>query len=504
MVSERLLEIQSLAKDITVLYVEDNTGLRTNIVQLLGKVFVNILSAADGLEGYELFKKNKPKLVITDINMPKMSGLEMAKKIRAEEPDTKIIYITAYNEKEYLLEAITVGAFRYLPKPAKVNQLLDALYDALKSIQYEENKHLYDTQLQDIFNYQNNLLIMFQNGHPVIVNQRFLDFFGVDDLDDFLKKYTSMDSILKAHQGFLFSTGKHTWYEEASANPGKLFHTKIVDHQEQNRHLIMKLREVPNKENSAIVSLDDVTELNLLALFDKNAVDNDKVLQDKKTVLKFMKIVSENNAEVKLHNFYRGLTITNPTVIVHMDDEQVVVKTSYSQLKIVKLVKNMTISSEVFPSAVLCKSVKEIDFDKQMITFSDMQFIQRSGNDRKNIRLEPEGNEKVTLFVDDKKFSGEIRIVDISIVSLKLELSALPPHFEKGMAVNISLVLPTSTAPLSINTAATVYRIDELERAFHIVVLFELNEVKHKGMAEYLSNRQMTLIREFKALEIKA
>lgn len=504
MVSERLLEIQKLAKDITVLYVEDNAGLRTNIVQLLGKVFVNILSAADGLEGYELFKKNKPKLVITDINMPKMSGLEMAKKIKTEEPDTKIIYITAYNEKEHLLEAINVGTFRYLSKPAKVNQLLDALYDTLKAIRYEENRHLYDTQLQDIFNYQNNLLIMFQNGHPVIVNQRFLDFFGVDDLNDFLKKHTSMDFMLKAHQGFLFSTGEHTWYEEASANPGKLFHTKMVDHQEQNRHLIMKLREVPHKENSVIVSLDDVTELNLLVLFDKNAVDNDKVLQDKKTVLKFMKIVSENNAEVKLHNFYRGLTITNPTVIVHMDDEQVVVKTSYSQLKIVKLVKNMTISSEVFPSAVLCKSVKEIDFDKQMITFSDMQFIQRSGNDRKNIRLEPEGNEKVTLFIDDKKFFGEIRIVDISIVSLKLELSALPPHFEKEIAVNISLVLPTSTAPLSINTAATVYRIDELERSFHIVVLFELNEVKHKGMAEYLSNRQMSLIREFKALEIKA
>lgn len=502
--NEKLLEIQTLAKGISVLYVEDNPGLRTNIVQLLGKVFTNILSAADGLEGVEIFKKYKPRLVITDINMPKMSGLEMAKKIKSEEPDTKIIYITAFNEKEYLLEAINVGVFRYLPKPTKVNQLLETLYDALKAIQYEENKHLYDTQLHDIFNYQNNLLIMFQNGHPVIVNQRFLDFFGVDNLDDFLKKYNSMDFILKEHQGFLYTTDKQTWYEEASANPGKLFHTKIIDCNEENHHLIMKLREVPHKEKSTIVSLDDVTELNLLTLFDKNATANDKVLKDKKTVMKFMKIVSQNNAEVKLHNFYRGLTITNPTVIVHMDDEQVVVKTSYSQLKIVKLVKNMTISSEVFPSAVLCKSVKEIDFDKQMITFSDMQFIQRSGNDRKNIRLEPAGDERATLFVDDKKFFGEIRIVDISVVSIKLELNALPPHFEIGMEVTISMVLPTNKTPLSINTSATLYRIDELEHSFHIVLLFELNDAKHKGMAEYLANRQMSLIREFKALEIKA
>jgi hypothetical protein len=96
-----------------------------------------------------------------------------------------------------------------------------------------------------------------------------------------------------------------------------------------------------------------------------------------------------------------------------------------------------------------------------MITFTDMQFIPRSGNDRKYIRLEPEGSEKVTLFIDDKKFSGEIRLIDISIVSLKLELSALPPRFETGTTVNISMVLPTTHTLLSINTPATVYRIDD-------------------------------------------
>lgn len=504
MLNEKLHKIQTLSENIHVLYVEDNPGLRANIEQLLGKIFTNIVSAANGLEGYKIFKKHKPRLVITDINMPQMSGLEMAKKIKSEEPDTKIIYLTAYNEKEYLLEAINVGVFRYLPKPAKVDQLLEALYDAVKTIQNERNKHLYDAQINDIFNYQNNILIMFQNAHPVIVNQRFLDFFGVETLDDFLHQYGTMDSMLKEHEGFLSSNQDRSWYEEASADPGKLFHTKMVNCHAESRHLIMKYREIPHHKDSAIVSFDDVTELNLLTLFDKNSADKDKALQDKKTVLKFMKIVSENNAEVKLHNFYRGLTITNPTVIVHMDDEQVVVKTSYSQLKIVKLVKSTTISSDVFPSAVLCKSVKEIDFDKQMITFTDMQFIPRSGNDRKYIRLEPEGNEKVTLFVDDKKFSGETRIIDISIVSLKLELSALPPHFETGTNVNISMVLPTTHAPLSINTPATVYRIDEFERCFQVVVLFELNELKHKGMSEYLSNRQMTLIREFKALEIKS
>jgi YesN/AraC family two-component response regulator len=133
--NEKLHKIQTLSENISVLYVEDNPGLRANIEQLLGKIFPNILSAANGLEGYKTFKKHKPRLVITDINMPHMNGIEMAKKIKAEEPDTKIIYMTAYNEKENLLDAINVGVFRYLPKPVKVDQLLEALYEAVKTIQ---------------------------------------------------------------------------------------------------------------------------------------------------------------------------------------------------------------------------------------------------------------------------------------------------------------------------------------------------------------------------------
>ncbi|MDD5051312.1 MAG: response regulator [Sulfuricurvum sp.] len=500
--NEKLKELKNLAEDICVLYVEDNSGLRQNIQQLLHKLFTNVFVAEDGLEGYQVFSQYKPKLIITDINMPKMNGLDMAKKIKVEEPNTKIIYITAYSEKEYLFQAIEAGVYRYLPKPAKVNQLIDALYEAVKSVHYEESKHLFDNQLKDIFNYQNNLLLMFKNGKPVIVNQRFLDFFSVENIEEFFHHNPSLESMLKEHQGFLYTTETGTWFETAVQNPGKLYHTKIIDHNNENRHLIMKLREIPEKQGSVIVSFDDVTELNLLGLYDKDSAANDKAQQDKKTVLKFMKIVNENHAEVKLHNFYRGLTITNPAVIVLLDDERVILKTSYSQLKIVKLVKNMTISSEIFPSAVLCKLVQEVDFDKQTIHLTNMQFIQRSGNDRQNTRLEPEENHKISLFLEEKKFFGEIKIIDISIVSVKLELNALPPAIAVDQEVNISMVLPTPGAPLNINTPAKIYRIDEYKRHFHIVLIYNLSELAHKNLMEYLAQRQMALIREFKALEI--
>jgi len=343
---------------------------------------------------------------------------------------------------------------------------------------------------------------MFQDSKPVIVNQRFLDFFGVETLEEFFQKNPSLDSILKEHQGFLYTTESATWFATAVKNPGKLYHTKIFNHNNESCHLIMKLREIPEKQGSVIVSFDDVTELNLLGLYDKDAAAQDKVFQDKNIVLKYMKIVNENNGEIKLHNFYRGLTITNPAVIIHLNDENVVVKSTNSQLKVVKLVKNMTISSEVFPSAVLCKSVKDIDFEKQTITLTDLQFIQRSGKDRQNIRLEPEENHSISLFFEGKKFVGETSIVDISIVSVKLELNALPSGISIDQEVSISIVLPTSGAPLNINTPAKIFRVDEQKRHFHIVLIFKLTGLTSNQLSDYLAFRQMALIREFKALEI--
>lgn len=503
MSNDKIVELKKLAEGISLLYVEDNDGLRHNIIELLQKIFGNVHSASDGQEGYELSRARKPNIVITDINMPNVNGLEMARKIKADEPGTKIIYVTAYDDKPHLIEAIEIGVFRYLPKPAKAVELIDALYDAVKAISFETGKQSYDRMLKDIFNYQNNLLLMFSHDSPIIVNQRFLDFFGVGSLNAFNEKFPKLEELLQPHKEFLFTTESGTWFQKAKENAGKLYHAKLINHHNEPRHLIMKLRSVPEKGEMYIVSFDDVTELNLLALYDKEAVDHDKMMRDIKTILKFMKIVRENNADVKLHNFYRGLTITNPAVIVSLDDEEVTVKTSLNQLKIVKLVKNMTISSEVFPKAVLCKSVKGMSFEEQTIVFDKMQFIERSGNDRKYVRLEPEEDHSVTLFFDDRKFYGEIRIVDISIVSVKVELNALPPGIVIGQNIRTSFVLPTTKGPLPINTPAAIYRIDDVKRGFQIVLMYELGGNAHQGLNDYLVSRQVALIREFKGMEVK-
>lgn len=503
---EQINEIKKHAGDITVLYVEDNEGLRNNMTSLFSRMFDNILVAKDGEEGYETFLKSKPKIIITDLNMPKLNGFKMIKKIKAVEPETKIIILSAFDEKKHLHAAIDLGVFHYAHKPAKMPELVQAIYNALLAIQEEENRRLFLSQIQTIFNYQNNMVVMMHKEKFILSNQRFLEFFEVDDLKNFAKKYndfdTNLDGLLLEHKDFLYTTPLSNWQDVVVANPGKLFHTKIKNPEGEMRHLILKSREVPEKEGRCVLSFDDVTELNLMAIFDTETTNNDLIVQDKKAILSFMKIIQDNSAEVKIHNFYKGLTIVNPAVISNITENEVTFKTAYQQLKIASLTRYMTISSEIFPKRVVSTSVKSIDLDNQSIVISEMKFTTRSSVNREFIRLEPEKEHRCTLFYKDIKFSGTVKIVDLSEVSVKLEINALPPGMQVGETVKVSMNLTRLSKVISIITDATIFRIDEHSRNFDIVTLFELDIKNKHAIKEYLASRQMELIREFKKMDI--
>lgn len=499
--NEIVKQIKTLGSDLKILYIEDNLGLREGVSELLVKLFPKTLSAESGERGYQLYSEHAPDIILTDIKMPRMSGFDLAKEIKKDNRDVRIIFLSAFDEKEYLYEAIELGAFRYLSKPTKVPLLVTTLHDAVLSIHNERNERIFEKQLTDIFNYQNNLLMMLKEGEPLLVNRQFLDFFGEKSLDAFMERRGGISKLLLEHKGFLYATEEFGWYEKAFDNPGKLFHTKVLNHAGEARHLIMKLKKIPDKEGFAILSFDDITDLNLMMIFDGNATKNDQRFQDSSAVMKLMKVIKENASEVKLHNFYRGLTIINSAILLNMDESKIVLKTSYSQLKAIKLSKNIIITSELFPSSVLCKAISSVDFDEQSVTFSDIQFVQESANQRANIRLEPEEERhSVTLFQNDIKFFGQARIVDISICSVKIEMDVLPAGFAVGESAGIAIVFETGKQPINLSFRGTIYRVDNFIRSFHVVFLFELFSFDEEKLRGYLANRQMELIREFKAL----
>ena len=128
------------SKHLSVLYVEDDISVRESTLDLLHNFFINIESAEDGLIGFEKYKNKLDTdnetfdLVITDLNMPNLNGIDMVKKMKTLQADQAIIFITAFNEVEFLNNAIEIGVNGFLIKPVETLNLKNTLYSVTQMI----------------------------------------------------------------------------------------------------------------------------------------------------------------------------------------------------------------------------------------------------------------------------------------------------------------------------------------------------------------------------------
>ena len=111
-------------KTLRVLLVEDEVKLSSLLKNAIGDSFYKFSIAVNGEEGIALYEKLNPDVVITDIMMPKKTGLEMAKEIRKIDADVPIIILSAFSETEKFLDAIDVGVVKYFIKPFDPDELL--------------------------------------------------------------------------------------------------------------------------------------------------------------------------------------------------------------------------------------------------------------------------------------------------------------------------------------------------------------------------------------------
>lgn len=133
--------LKNINKNIKILYVEDDEIARENGVEYLQNFFEQIYEAKDAITALQLYEKYQPDIIITDIQMPKLNGLEFVKRIRQKDKKTQIIIITAFCDKDYLLKAIELQLVKYLVKPVKEKEFEEALFLCVNSLQ-EDNSNI--------------------------------------------------------------------------------------------------------------------------------------------------------------------------------------------------------------------------------------------------------------------------------------------------------------------------------------------------------------------------
>ena len=132
-------DLKEVSHTLTILFAEDEEILRDSMKLTLEKFFQKVLVASNGQEAFELYKKEKVDIVLTDINMPIMKGTELISCIHEMDDDPVIIVLSAHNESRLLQTLINMDVNNFLNKPVEKTSLMKILY---KNCEIIENKNL--------------------------------------------------------------------------------------------------------------------------------------------------------------------------------------------------------------------------------------------------------------------------------------------------------------------------------------------------------------------------
>lgn len=188
---------KNIFKNITVLYVEDDLMTMEEISYFLSKHVKKLIVAKDGEEGLELYKKYKPDIIITDIQMPKINGLQMSEEILKIDPSIPIVLTTAYSDSKYLIRAIELGIDKYIIKPINMLEILTIIQKSLfLSVENKINSG-YKDYLEFILENSSSFMFVVNSNEIEYANKRLLDIFGVDDKSFLTKELLTDEKLLE-------------------------------------------------------------------------------------------------------------------------------------------------------------------------------------------------------------------------------------------------------------------------------------------------------------------
>ena len=166
-----------------ILVVEDDRFAREQMTLLLSRFAGRISAAGDGGQGLEVFSRERPDIVVTDISMPHMDGLDMAAAIKKQDRSVPVVLVTAHNDTEFFLRSIDIGIDGYVVKPVDAEALLGLLARHAMVLLEARAADARSRLFQFTLDINPNFILTLQGGELDYVNRTFLDFLGAADME---------------------------------------------------------------------------------------------------------------------------------------------------------------------------------------------------------------------------------------------------------------------------------------------------------------------------------
>lgn len=252
---------ENFAKELRVLYVEDEFDIREEVIEFLSSRVKEIFVAKNGEEGFGLFKEKNPDMVITDIQMPIMNGLDMAAKIKTINKNMPIIVTTAFNDSDFMIKAVNIGVDGYVLKPLNIKLFLEAINKAAKSITQEKTLRKKEKFLKEYMHAIEESAIMTKTdpgGRITYANKEFCQLSGYSE-----EELVGKNHNIIRHGEMQASTFKNMWETIKSKKiwRGKMKNQKKDGSEFSVVSIIIPILDEDNEISEFVAIRHDITEL---------------------------------------------------------------------------------------------------------------------------------------------------------------------------------------------------------------------------------------------------
>ena len=364
-------------KNLSILYVEDNSSIQDEIIYFLKHKVAKLFIASNGEEGLAIFKEKKPNLIITDISMPLLNGIEMSKRIRFIDKEIPIIVVSAYNNSDYLTDAIDIGIANFLMKPLNLFKLVEILKKLSKNMFIEkenEQMKLLLEQYKSIADEREIISIINLEKKITYINQPFMTISGYkkEDLlgqnyqflqdnsknkEQYIKIWNKINNEKKIWRGTLQNEDKNNkiYYLDTLIKP-------IFDEEENIKEFIAMSHDITSLEKTKIFLKNKNTQQssNLNdALFNleqyEKGIDESNIVS--KTDLNGI-IIYVNEEFIKISGYQKEELLGNShNILRHKDMENKIFKNLWSTIKNGKIWKGVIKNKNKFGKSYYVDSV---------------------------------------------------------------------------------------------------------------------------------------------------
>ncbi len=470
-------ELVKQTKKLKILYVEDNLDAREQMLKMLKNFFTDIKVATNGKEGFELYEKENFDIVLTDINMPILNGIELIQLILKKNSNQKIIVLSAYNDSDYLKECMSLGIRHYLYKPITFDTFINTMLDIEKYFSIQKQNLELTKQIDEILENTEDGYLLFNSNFTCLktYSKKCLKIFDIN----LLENQNISELLFKNDQEkkSIFIEGIKNIIQSDDKITKELFLSLLPKEQKINgKYIKIKYKLLEN--DRFIVILKDITKKKNL----------EKDLEEKNKVLSMLVAITSNIEDFsKLKEEYELFLKNPPKQIDELFKVLHTFKGNFSQKELLYTPKAI---HEVETKLKETNSYNKDDFERLSKEFQkDISIFKKYYGEKyltnKNIIFIDEESLKEiehnlqSLYIEDDELKEKIDIIIFNINKLRyIKIYELLTYYTSYIS-NKSIELSKLINPLIIDGDKNLVGNPKLRGFFKSLVHLFNNSIDH-------------------------